>query len=313
MNDRYTRRRFEQRTIDSADQAEFAAVMYAATVIDAGVYDDRVADALDDYEPRDPVVFEGWHRRDLQIDSAVSDVHEEILRRSSMLGESYPFRVVSNQLSHRRSRSGFYEFCLATCSASNITTGEMVNLPRSFERVTALLIKSYFGEGTEAQHTGSPRDPGSTFREAMDHMNQRSGEWFWGPEPGLPEAPTTTGDEGVDFVVWKDALDERLGHLFILAQCACGNDWDTKLREVDLDRLGKWFKPLSYVTPVRAFATPHHLSRGNMREAQRLAGLVFDRTRLTLIADRLVQELDNASWTRRLSELSALVLERPAL
>jgi hypothetical protein len=190
----------------------------------------------------------------------------------------------------------------------------MVRFPRSFERVTALLLKTYFGDGTEAQHTGAPRDAesGVTFKDAMEHLNRRSGEWVWGPEPGLPDEPTVVGDEGLDFVVWKDSLDERRGHLFILAQCACGNDWETKLDELNVQRLSKWFKPLSYVTPVRAFVTPHHLSRGHMREAQRLGGLVFDRTRLTLTAERVASESDFAPWTERLMDLSALVLKRPA-
>lgn len=314
MTDLYTRRRLEQRTIVSADQAEFAAIVHDAAVVDAGIYDDRVADALDDFEPRDPVVFAGWHSRDLQIDSAVGSIHEEILRRRSMLGDLYPFVVEHNQLRYSPSRSRFYEFCLTTCLADNITTGEMVQLPRSFERVTALLLKAYFGDGAEAQHTGAPRDAesGVTFRDAMAHLSGRSGEWIWAPEAELPAEPTVVGDEGLDFVVWKDSLDERRGHLFILAQCACGNDWETKFQELDLQRLSKWFKPLSYVTPVRAFVTPHHLSRGHMREAQRLAGLVFDRTRLTRIAERIAPEADFAPWTQRLMNLSAMVLERHA-
>jgi hypothetical protein len=314
MTDLYTRRRLEQRAIGSADQAEFAAILHNAAVIDAGIYDDRVADALDDFESRDPTVFADWHNRDLQIDSAVGSIHEEILRRRTILGDSYPFAVESNQLSYTPSRSRFYEFCLATCLADNITTGEMVQLPRSFERVAALLLKAYFGEGTEALHTGAPRDTesGVRFKDAMTNLSQRSGEWIWAPESELPAEPTVTGDEGLDFVVWKDALDERRGHLFILAQCACGNDWETKLQELDLERLSKWFKPLSYVTPVRAFVTPHQLSRGHMREAQRLAGLVFDRIRLTLIAERAAPAPDVASWMERLAHLSAMVLERPA-
>src|ERR1051325_4764500 len=179
-SDLCSRRAHEQRTIKNADQAEFTAVVRQSAVVDEGVYDDRIADNLDDFDPGEARSFEGWHRHDLEIEGAVGEVHEEIQRRVEMLGTSYPFRIDGNQLRYEASPSGFYEFCLAICNADSLTTGSVVQLPRVFERVTAVLLKKYFGEPAEAQHTGWPRDQtgGTTFREAMAVLHRRSGEWI---------------------------------------------------------------------------------------------------------------------------------------
>jgi len=143
----------------------------------------------------------------------------------------------------------------------------------------------------------------------MKVLHERSGEWRWQPEEGLPAEPTTTGDEGVDFIVWLKALDGRPGQIFLLGQCACGDDWETKFNDIHLDKLYKWFSPKPYVEPVRIFATPHHLSDGHLIEAQREAGLVLDRARLSVLADKLADEPQIAGWRDRLSEVGGLVLK----
>ena len=97
---------------------------------------------------------------------------------------------------------------------------------------------------------------GISFKEAMKTVSERTGEWKWGPEDGLPD-DLVQGDNGCDFVVWLRALDDRskIGQLFVLGQCACGNNWVTKWNDLNLNKLQKWFNPLSTVEPVRTFTT----------------------------------------------------------
>ena len=91
----------------------------------------------------------------------------------------------------------------------------------------------------------------------------------------------------MDFVVWKPFLDERLGQLFVLGQCACGEDWENKLEELQESRLRRWVNPVTHAQFVRAFAVPYHIpghyifSELNVR-----AGLTFDRVRLALMAGK---------------------------
>ena len=142
----------------------------------------------------------------------------------------------------------------------------------------------------------------------MRTLHEQSGEWFWGPDPDIPEDPSTVGDEGMDFVVWKETLDNRMGKLFILGQCACGDNWDQKLNDIDFNKINKWFNPLSYVNPVKAFVTPHHLSQGNLNNALRQAGIIFDRIRLVLIAAPITDNDEFLNWIPQFRGLSGLVI-----
>lgn len=314
MNDPYSARHAHQRLIKNADQAEFAAIQSGAAIVDQGVYDDRVADAMDDYDPELGPDMERWQHDDLQIDTAVGQAQEEIERRAKLLGDSYPFEIQGGSLTYRPSKSGFYEFCLAISLAEQITKGEYVNLPRTFERLSAVLVKHFFGDRANALHLGAPRDveAKSKFGEAMKRVSEITGEWFWGPDPDLPDDPHDTGDHGVDFIVWNAPPDGRAGSAFILGQCACGDDWTDKFSDVDLQRYGKWFNPLCYVhPPLKAFTTPHHVGDGFLNEALKRAGLVFDRARLTLLADQANEHTDYTPWMPSISSLTSLVVKVP--
>lgn len=307
--DPYSLRHLHQRVAHDADQTEFAAMLKKGAVVDAGIYDDRVAGAMDDFSLMDPTVRADWHQHDLELDGAAGRIHEEIERRIRIMGEAYPFVLKEGQVEYRASKNRFYEFCVAICNAPTITQNPYVELPRTFERLSAQIVREYLGCHTEVLHTGSPRDEavGKSFKQAMVRLHEKSGEWHWGPESGLPSEPPG-GDGGVDFVVWKDSLDKRrIGQLFVLGQCACGNDWATKFHDLNLKKLAKWFHPPYLVEPIRAFVTPLHLVDANLTEASREAGLVFDRARLTLIATATNGPESVATWLPKLDELVGLV------
>lgn len=307
----YSSRQKELPRIKDADQAEKRAIALGSATVDSGLYDNRVADALDDYDPRlSESETDRWHRLDLTMDTAVGQAHEEVQRRVDLMGDAYPFVLLDGQLRYRPSRSGFYELCLAISLAEQITSGDNVRLPRLFERLSALLIQAYMGEDTGSVHIGSPRDAdiGTTFVEAGRCLQQLTREWIWGPEDDLPEDPKTTGDEGVDFVVWKAPVDGRAGRLFIMGQCACGDNWIDKFGDVSINRFRKWFRPLGQVDPVRAFALPRHIGDGYLNEALKCAGLVFDRARLTVVAERLADDSSYRVWSDSISACTRLVI-----
>ncbi len=277
--------------------------------MDAGFYDERVSGAGDDFEANDATITEGWHSTDVQLDSAVGEIHEEILRRQNLLGASYPFEIRENRVIYSQSQSLFYEFCLGICMADNITRGDNVFLPRTFERTCALLIQLFLGQDTGRIHTGAPRDAtiGTTFQAAMTAVSNATAEWVWAPYPELAGTLSSSGDEGIDFVAWRNTPDGRKGKLFVVGQCACGDDWDTKFCDLNLGRIDKWFQPMSYANdPLRAFATPFHLSDTNLMAAQTEAGMVFDRARLVLLAEQYVNNAEYNAFLPRLRELFAL-------
>lgn len=310
MDNPYSNRRFEQRICGDADQAEFSAILRGSTVADSGIYDDRIAGALDDFEhPMDEAIGLDWHQRDLQADDAVGDILEEINRRQAILGDAYPFLVDGNGIMYMPSESGIYEFCLAASVQKDISTAPFNKIPKAFERISALIVQRFLGEPAEALHTGAPRDaPIVRFDAAMAKLHDLTGEWVWNPEDGLPTEQAMNGDEGLDFVVWKGLGDQRMGKLFITGQCACGDNWEKKLRDLDFDRLRKWFHPMTRIDPVRSMTLPIFLSEGNMDEAQRLAGLVFDRGRLTNLSKSAKADDSLGQWRQKLKEITETVI-----
>lgn len=286
MPDNHTYRYAVQRSATNADRVEFFALKRGSANLHVATYDDRLAGPLDELELDEGV--EPWQRDDLRNDTAVGRTQEEIERRIGLLQSAYPFRLDGGTLSYAEGNARIYEFLLCICNAS-LTSGAHVGLPRVFERVAAKLVAAYFGARARSLHTGWPRDRavGTSFREAMQTVSDQTGEWVWGPNEGLPADPHQQRDEGCDFVVWLQAADGRqIGQLFVLGQCACGNDWESKYEDLQLPRLWRWFNPLSDIDPLRSFATPHHVTDALLREASQRSGLFFDRARLTMIAAR---------------------------
>ncbi|WP_223621426.1 hypothetical protein [Lysobacter sp. ESA13C] len=301
----------------NADQTELEAIKRGDVVIDAGVRDDTISGAIDELEVAEdgddgPPGNEAWAENDLRLDAEVGAIREELQRRVSLLGTAYPFELSGERLIYRPSESGFYEFCLAICLAKSITRKPYTDLPRRFERATAKLVEHYMGSDSTSLHVGWPRDKaiGRRFRTAMKHLEHMPWEWTWSPEMGKPQDPDPkyTKDEGIDFVVIKRLLDDRAGRLYILAQCACGDDWKTKWTELNVDRIKKWFRNVTLVPPVRAFVTPYLLVDEMLRETTGQAGLVFDRARLTRIAEDYLEAAQRIQMAQAVRPASDLVL-----
>ncbi len=308
QNDLYRKRHEAQRFVVNADRAEFQALRDGSAEIDSGVYNERVADTLEDLDFI-PHETERWHGEDLKIDTAVGGTRDELERRVRILAAAYPFRLKRGTLFHHSGASSVYEFFLSICNATTLTRGDHARLPRLFERIAARLVAAYFGRHATSIHTGAPRSPDtdSSFMRAMQDVAAQTGEWDWGPDDRLP-GEQHQGDEGCDFIVWLMASDRRkIGQLFVLGQCACGNDWQSKYGDLDLKKLQKWFNPLSVVDPVRSFATPHHVTDPVLREASRQGGLFFDRARLTMAAFQASDAVIGDEMKKDMEDLIALV------
>ena len=291
-----------------ADQVELEALANGQAVIDSGVEDDLVAGVLDDLAVGSisPADSEEWQRSDLTRDDSVGFIHEELAMRSDLLGRAYPFDLDQGTLIYAKDRhSPVYEFLLSA-SSSKFVSGRYAQLPRTFERVATRLVTAYFGANAKGMHIGWPRDGNTSFKTAAAQLHSCTGEWHWGPEEGLD--PVDVKDQGCDFVVWLRPSDGReIGQLFVLGQCACGNNWQNKCAELDIKCMERWFNPLSTVEPVRAFATSRHVDDDHLREASRKAGLLFDRARLVLIASSASIKLFDSEVLRKMEELTALV------
>jgi hypothetical protein len=302
----YALRTEEPRVSANADQVEFGAMRFISSVIDDAARDEIFSGELDDEAEIESSV-EGdrhaWQQQDLAQEELVGSTLLEIKRRAEILGQHYPFEVIKNKLEYRSSSTGFYEFCLATACAPSITIKPYVVFPRIFERTVTGLVREYFGPHCSALHTGWPRTPKKRFKETMSRLAENKYEWVWSPEHGLDDDPpyVVVKDESVDFIITSRLMDQRPGNLYILGQCACGDDWDSKLEEPDLPRIRKWFSPPWIIPPIRAFTTPFVLGDETLREAARRSqSIVFDRIRLTLISEEILPHQIRTPMKRRM-------------
>lgn len=248
----------------------------------------EVADALDEPSRPDP-------------SSLVDDIWHEIEVRNTIAGEEYPFLVYPNSLSKKRTwRQVFnYSFMLLLSGHSFI---EEIRIRRwkvpskLFERLTETALGNYVGK---AIGIGSPRTdpvPGN-FKRCLEYVCGNI------KEPLRLDPPTTPDvkDDKVDIVAWKP-LDDRIGKIVLLANCASGEDWQGKTTEISE---GLWSAYIdSPFRPIRAFAFPYvGLDSMAWRRTSLEGGLILDRLRLLKLApshNRLPYRKNLIEWSERM-------------
>ena len=275
----YYRRGLLEKVSRDTDQSELAALRVGSTRAAAGVRYDSIAETLDDhYSSHDGLSEANWQPHESSIDNASSQILDEIERRAISLGDLYPFRLDSDVLTYQQSESQLYEFLLCTSLSPNLTENPYYDFPRYFERIATELTANFLGANTSYCHVGWPND-GQRFKCSVMPAIEASRELAWRPDDGLPDDGPRSGDEGVDYILWKGfGCGRFIGQPFYFGQCACGNDWDTKLNDVS-ERFFKWFARLK-VAPAKVFAVPFVIPDAKLAEVSREAGIVMDRLRL---------------------------------
>lgn len=295
ISNSYKDRRARERAATNSDEVEIQSFRNSDAAVDSGIEDELIASALDDFE-YDGLDITAWEGRQSALDDASGETLEELIFREQVLENNYPFVLTAGNTNlqkifsePRSSAELVYLFCLIVSTAPNITTGLNKWLPRIFELLSAELTKVHLGNNSSFFHTGWPRSKNkpTKFKDLMNELHTHTSEWVWSPEDDLPNDPSThdVKDEGMDFVAWKISPDNQSpGHITFLGQCACGNDWSTKLDDINLEKLKKWFNPMTRIHPLKVFTTPFFLPEVSIKETTREAGLVLDRRLLTLIA-----------------------------
>jgi hypothetical protein len=288
-----------------ADQAELVALRFGKSRATSGIRDDEIAGTLEEnYSVDDNVAEEAWQSQETSKDSASSQILEELERRSISLGDLYPYTLEGDVLAYNQSDSLVYEFLLCTAVSPSLTTGEFVHFPRKFEKLATVLTANFLGPNTKYCHIGFPNEK-RRFKNAVTVAIQESCELKWQPPEDLPNDGPRQGDEGVDYILWKEfGCGRSIGQPFYFGQCACGNDWDGKLNDVS-ERFFKWFSTLS-VDPAKVFAVPFVIPDNKLKEVAREAGIVMDRLRLVR-AIASGDHYDPEEWKESLFETLCLV------
>lgn len=288
-----------------ADQAELVALRFGKSRAASGVRDDAIADTLqENYSAKDELGEEAWQSQETSMDTASSQILEELERRSKALGELYPFKLEGDVLAYNQSDALVYEFLLCASLSPSLTTGRFKDFPRQFERLATVLTANFLGPNTNYCHVGFPNEK-KRFKAAVGVAISRSQELRWQPDEDLPDEGPRQGDEGVDYILWKDfGCGRTIGQPFYFGQCACGNDWDGKLNDVS-ERFFKWFSTLK-VDPAKVFAVPFVIPDNKLKEVAREAGIVMDRVRLVK-AVASGSHFVKDEWTEKLFATMCLV------
>jgi hypothetical protein len=303
----------------NADEVEERCLGGIKVPAEAGLLDERISG-----ETTDEPVSAGtarWAQETQTIDDATGAVSAELERRTKVPGGGYPFAFDGKSLAYVGSRTHAYEFCLAVSRARTIVKGEHIRLPRNFERLSAVAARLYLGQGAECIRLGwptdheDPRGHPRDFRQRAALLKSRapldSDEWEFAPKPRFgDEVVDNAKDYGMDFVAWKPFPDERIGRITLLGQCACGkNDQasDEKLKELDLKKLSNLFSTLTWLEPVRVFATPFHVPESRrFQQMHQLGGMIFDRARIAAVCEQWSDDGQLRTFCDRLLQLSKM-------
>jgi hypothetical protein len=274
---------------NDADQLELSAIKDGTAPFERALWDEKVTDTLEDEQPPVGDELEGFAIREYQLDSGVTEVVNELKRRRDLLGKAYPFKIEKGFLRYTGSKTLVYEFCLAITQAPELSTKPYCDLPRAFERLTGHIVAAWLGPTASYYRAGWPPDGDrpSTFRRTIECLHDATNEWWWQARDERYADPKTVKDGGVDVVVWKHPPDGRVGGVFLLGQCGCGNGWDGKLKDLDPELIKKkYVRDISIAGEVRFLATPFHIAHPQAwDDASMAAGLIFDRVRLVAIAE----------------------------
>ncbi len=289
--DKWAERHTEFRAALDADQVECRAMLEGLASVEAGMEDERISGMVDDQ-----LVDAGnsWAERQAVLESLSSSISEELARRSAVMKDAYPFVVSGGSLAYSPSKTGVYEFCLAVARNPKGTSEGKPHASTVFEWIARDVLALHIGTGARGFRTGWPphesEGRGTRTKETFELLSKQCGEFIWDPQQYLPNdpPPKLLKDAGLDVVVWKPWPDGRLAQLFALGQCACGkNDIDeNKARELSIERLERWLRPLCLTKPLRCFLAAHHIPNTcHLYDLSRDGGLVFDRARLAMLAE----------------------------
>ncbi|WP_213062685.1 none [Acinetobacter populi] len=278
-----------QKIIEDADQTELEALFNSSSPIDAGITDDKQASALDTL---DLIALDSsdWAAKDAELDNLSSNLSTEINYRFQLLQHAYPFDINGSNIKLRFENTNlFYIFCLiiskSKLKAKKGETAHNQKMARLFEKITLKIIQKSLGEFAYSHHFGFPREDGLGI---IDAMNQLQSQLDLKNEMNVSLLPyniqdlNKQKDLGIDQIIWIKRPDSRKhSHLFLLGQCACGQDYVQKYHDIDLKKIESYFRPFTYVQPVKVMSVPFILSDNEINRVSSSAGWLFDRVSLS--------------------------------
>lgn len=283
----WEKRHSYEREYQSADEAEWAALLNGAAHISQGTRNAIMSEEATEQRGLDVPGAQYMGRESVE-EALQASVLEIIEERKELLGVAgYPFRLEDNSLVFDGGLDHPYLALLTICNLPSLSKAPFNKAAVAFEYLSLIAAQSYLGENAKGWRFGWPRDNAEDLKmkDASAKLKNRAGahvgEWDWQPAAYLPQDPTTKSlkDAGLDFVAWVKWRDGGPAQLQLVGQCACGEDWKLKTHDLTLPQLDCWMTVPS-PPPIRALFTPRHTPFPSILHKAPQAGLIFDRIRI---------------------------------
>ena len=214
----------------------------------------------------------------------------------------YSFEVHEQYIQARSGHEeSMYTFLLLLSYFGKDAGPQNINAVKLFNSISAHAGREYFGgrsQGVRSYIFDFPRDNGpKNFPDALDDLCREMAEGA-----GYKDHPTGKDqkDAKLDIAIWRPFEDGRVGKLIAFGQCATGNGWPEKLRELQPLEFVTWMINTPPVMPIKLFFTPFRAESKKWDKTSVAGGILFDRCRIAGLTGGIDAGLqqDCERWTR---------------
>jgi hypothetical protein len=233
---------------------------------------------------------------DNQIEPLRTDVSSELLSRMRKIGDAYPFSFNGKLLKIKNAKSFkkqfTYLFCLFVSyvgldkGSKELKIWDSKKISGLFEKISTIVARNFLScKEVDAQSLqfGAPRAEWKKetrpFKKALEVLRTMINE-------GDIKSNSTSGqrkDAGLDIIAWRQFPDGRKSKLFLLGQCAAGNNFKDKKR--DIEELRQYYSFWDMPGIIFSFFVPHEVDESDWQIFYYPeTGILFDRSRIAFWA-----------------------------
>lgn len=227
----------------------------------------------------------------------IDEVMNEIERRSSACGGSYPFQldlegtILRHAPNEENHRVHLYRYLLLSTRLNmkddRIHAG--IDGADLMEEIAAETLRCYLGPKRARSIVFGTAAPGS-FEDKIKRLCRDLGEG--GTFRALDTAAVDANDDKLDTVTWLPFADSTRSQLIVFGQCKTGSTWGglvTQLQPTGF--IKRWMSEPYLHDPLRAFCVAEAVNRARWAGNCIYAGILFDRCRIVDYCEKPEKDL----------------------
>ncbi|MCX6738083.1 MAG: hypothetical protein NTY11_01525 [Candidatus Parcubacteria bacterium] len=234
--------------------------------------------------------------KDDKIESLCTDVSSELLSRMRKIDDAYPFSFNGKLLKIKNTRSFKNQFTYLFClfisyigldkGTKELKVWSSKDISNLFEKISTIVACNFLSckeVNAQSLQFGAPRmewkKEAQSFKKALEILKSLINEG------NVKSNPTSSRrkDAGLDVIAWRQFPDGRTSKLFLLGQCATGNNFKQKRR--DINDLRQYYSFWDMPGVIFSFFIPHEVDEFDWQAFYYPdVGILFDRSRIAFWA-----------------------------